>query len=125
MSIKLRSIALAFGLALALSPLAFGQDSTQTKPTDASRARSVSSGEKMKIKGVVTRRDADTFTVRDNNGVDTIVRLDNNTTVKSKGGFLRSGANYAQTQILRGLNLEVEGRGNASGELVADRIRFN
>ena len=79
----------------------------------------------MKIKGVVTRRDADTFTVRDNNGVDTIVRLDNNTTVKSKGGFLRSGANYAQTQILRGLNLEVEGRGNASGELVADRIRFN
>ena len=49
----------------------------------------------MKIKGVVTRRDSDTFTVRDNNGVDTIVRLDNNTSVKTKGGFLRSGANYA------------------------------
>jgi len=93
--------------------------------TATAGARTIQSGEKMKIKGVVTRRDADTFTVRDNNGVDTIVRLDNNTTVKSKGGFLRSGANYAQTQILRGLNLEVEGRGNASGELVADHIRFN
>jgi outer membrane protein OmpA-like peptidoglycan-associated protein len=73
----------------------------------------------------VTRRDADIFTVRDNNGIDTIVRLDDRTSVKAKGGFLRSGANYAQTQILRGLNLEVEGHGNASGELVADKIRFN
>src|SRR2546430_9067853 len=125
MSIKLRSIALAFGLALALSPLAFGQDSTQTKPTDASRARSVSSGEKMKVKGVVTRRDADTFTVRDINGVDTVVRLSDRTSVKSSGGFLRSGTNYGQTNILRGLNLEVEGHGGSSGELEADRGRFN
>jgi OOP family OmpA-OmpF porin len=125
MSIKLRSIALAFGLALALSPLAFGQDSTQTKPADASRARSVSSGEKMKIKGVVTRRDADTFTVRDINGVDTVVRLSDRTSVKSSGGFLRSGTNYGQTNILRGLNLEVEGRGGSNGELNAEKIRFN
>ena len=125
MSIKLRSIALAFGLALALSPLAFGQDSTQTKPTDASRARSVSSGEKMKVKGVVTRRDADTFTVRDINGVDTVVRLSDRTSVKSSGGFLRSGTNYGQTNILRGLNLEVDGRGGSNGELNAERIRFN
>src|SRR5438874_8520529 len=125
MSIKLRSIALAFGLALALSPLAFGQDSTQTKPTDASRARSVASGERMKIKGVVTRRDADTFTVRDVNGVDTVVRLSDRTSVKSSGGFLRSGTNYGQTNILRGLNLEVDGRGGSNGELNAERIRFN
>src|SRR5213082_1861445 len=125
MSIKLRSIALAFGLALALSPLAFGQDSTQTKPTDASRARSVSSGEKMKVKGVVTRRDADTFTVRDINGVDTVVRLSDRTSVKSSGGFLRSGTNYGQTNILRGLNLEVDGRGGSNGELNAERVRFS
>jgi outer membrane protein OmpA-like peptidoglycan-associated protein len=99
---------------------AVAQDTTPT-----AGARTIASGEKLKIKGVVTRRDPDTFTVRDNNGVDTIVRLDNSTSVKAKGGFLRSGANYAQTQILRGLNLEVEGRGNGSGELVADKIRFN
>lgn len=87
-------------------------------------SRSVSSGQKMKIKGVVTRRDADTFTVRDSNGVDTVVRLDDRTSVKSNGGFLRSGSNFAQTNILRGLNLEVEGRGNGSGELTAEKIRF-
>jgi len=124
----LRSMALAFGLALALSPLAFGQNSTQTAnnaPTDASRARSVSSGQKMKIKGVVVKRDADTFTVRDLGGVDTVVRLTDRTSVKSNGGFLRGGTNYGQTNILRGLNLEVEGHGGSNGELEADRVRFN
>src|SRR6185295_13866821 len=39
--------------------------------------------------------------------------------------FLRSGANYGQTQILRGLNLEIEGRGDASGNLLAEKVRFN
>jgi OOP family OmpA-OmpF porin len=79
----------------------------------------------MKLKGVVVRRDADTFVVRDINGVDTTVALDDRTSVKTKGGFLRSGSNYGQTQILRGLNLEVEGRGDASGNLLAEKIRFN
>src|SRR5262247_481689 len=93
--------------------------------TNPSGSRTVTSGQKMKIKGVVTRRDADTFTVRDMNGVDTVVRLDNGTSVKTKGGFLRGGSNYAQTSILRGLNVEVEGRGNGQGELAAEKIRFN
>jgi outer membrane protein OmpA-like peptidoglycan-associated protein len=88
-------------------------------------ARTVASGQKMKLKGVVTRRDADTFTVRDMNGVDTVVRLTDRTSVKTHGGFLRGGTNYAQTSILRGLNVEVEGRGNGSGELDAEKIRFN
>jgi len=93
--------------------------------TNPAGSRTVASGQKMKIKGVVTRRDADTFTVRDMNGMDTVVRLDDRTSVKTKGGFLRGGSNYAQTSILRGLNLEIEGRGNATGELQAEKIRFN
>jgi len=117
-----RSFALAFGLALVLSPLALGQDNNKSAAT---RARTVASGEKMKIRGVVVKRDADTFTVRDLTGNDTVVRLTDKTSVKSSGGFLRSGTNYGSTNILRGLNLEVEGRGGSSGELVADRVRFN
>jgi len=93
--------------------------------TNPAGSRTVASGQKMKIKGVVTRRDADTFTVRDMNGMDTVVRLDDKTSVKTHGGFLRGGSNYAQTSILRGLNLEIEGRGNGSGELLAEKIRFN
>ena len=93
--------------------------------TTPAGSRTVTSGQKMKLKGVVTRRDADTFVVRDMNGVDTTVRLDDRTSVKTKGGFLRGGSNYAQTSILRGLNVEVDGRGNGSGELAAEKIRFN
>lgn len=123
----IKSTTLAFGLALALSPLAFGQNQTPTNnaPADASRARSVSSGQKMKIKGVVVHRDPDTFTVRDLSGVDTVVRLSDRTSVKSNGGFLSGGTTYGQSLILRGLNLEVEGRGGSNGELNAEKVRFN
>jgi OOP family OmpA-OmpF porin len=115
------SLMLAISLLTFSASVAWAAQNT----TSTSGSRSVASGQKMKIKGVVTRRDADTFTIRDNNGVDTVVRLDDRTSVKTNGGFLRGGTKYAQTQILRGLNLEVEGRGNASGELAADKIRFN
>ncbi|MCM3902218.1 MAG: OmpA family protein [Pyrinomonadaceae bacterium] len=114
------SFALVLGLLVFSAPLALSQDTTATVGS-----RSVASGEKMKIKGVVTRRDSDTFVVRDNNGVDTTVRLAETTSVKTKGGFWGGGTNYAQTNILRGLNLEVEGRGNGSGELAAEKIRFS
>jgi outer membrane protein OmpA-like peptidoglycan-associated protein len=116
-----RSIALAFGLVLTLSPLALGQNSTST----ATRTRTVANGEKTKVKGVVVRRDADTFTVRDLTGNDTVVRMTDQTSVKTKGGFFSGGTRYASTQILRGLNLEVEGRGGSNGELVAEKVRFN
>jgi len=79
----------------------------------------------MKIKGVVVHRDPDTFTIRDLTGNDTTIRLTDRTSVKSNGGFMRSGTNYGQTNILRGLNLEVEGRGGSNGELVAEKIRFS
>src|ERR1041384_4167088 len=106
-------------LVFSASPI-LAQDTTQP-----AGSRTVTSGQKLKIKGVVTRRDSDTFTVRDMNGVDTVVRLSDKTSVKTKGGFLRGVNNYAQTSILRGLNLEVEGRGNGSGQLDAEKIRFN
>ena len=113
-------VVLATCLLVCSGSLALAQDTT-----NPAGSRTVASGQKMKVKGVVIRRDADTFTVRDINGVDTVVRLDDRTSVKTKGGFLRSGTNYATTNILRGLNLEVEGRGTASGELAAEKIRFN
>ena len=74
------SLTLAITLAAFSASIAFAQDTTPT-----AGARSVVSGQKMKLKGVVVRRDADTFVVRDINGVDTTVRLDDRTTVKTKG----------------------------------------
>jgi outer membrane protein OmpA-like peptidoglycan-associated protein len=116
----LRRLACACALALTLSAVAAAQNTTNTTAS----ARTIASGQKMKVKGVVTRRDADTFTVQDANGVLTTVVLTDRTSVKSKGGFLKSGSTYGQSNILRGLNLEVEGRGDAQGQLVAEKIRF-
>jgi outer membrane protein OmpA-like peptidoglycan-associated protein len=113
---------LVAALAFALAPATPAQNTTNQTGSSASR---VASGQKMKIKGVVVSRDPDSFMVRDLSGVDTTVLLTDQTSVKTKGGFLRSGTNYGQTSILRGLNLEVEGRTNESGQLVASKIRFN
>ena len=95
----LRLLALAFGLALALSPLTLAQNSQSTTAT----ARTVASGQKMSLKGVVVRRDADTFTVRDLSGADTVVRLTDRTSVKSKGGFCGAAcaASSSRTAVSR------------------------
>lgn len=125
LSRKLRrasSTALAIGVLLISVSLGVAQSQVATGSSTKSVA---ASGQKMKVKGVVTRRDADTFVMQDANGAETTVRLTNQTSVKTKGGFLRGGTNYAQTNILRGLNLEVEGRTDSSGELIAEKARFN
>ncbi|MDQ3743619.1 MAG: OmpA family protein [Acidobacteriota bacterium] len=125
-SSRVRFIGLTFALALALAATAFAQGSStaQAGNTSASNSRTVASGQKMTIKGVVTRRDADTFVVQDANGVETTVLLNDRTSVKTNGGFLRGGTNYGVTAILRGLNLTVEGTGDGTN-LVANKIRFN
>lgn len=108
---------------LLLAGASFASAQTGIAQASAS-ARTVANGQKGKITGVVVNRDADTFTVREDSGSDVVVRLTDATSVRSKGGFLRSGKNYGVTSILRGLNVEVEGRGNDSGELVASKVRF-
>jgi outer membrane protein OmpA-like peptidoglycan-associated protein len=107
-------------LLLSMSALVYGQ----TAPV-SSAIRSVPSGAKMKFRGVVISRDADNFTIRDRTRQDYIVRITDDTSVKTHGGFFRGGKKYPVTDILRGLIVEVEGRGDAQGTLVADKIRFN
>jgi outer membrane protein OmpA-like peptidoglycan-associated protein len=111
---------------MSLAPAVMGQASnTQTTKSQSMTARSVPSGAKMKFRGVVISRDADVFTIRDRTRTDYQVLITDNTSIKTNGGFLRSGKKYPVTDILRGLIVEVEGRGDAQGQLVADKIRFN
>jgi outer membrane protein OmpA-like peptidoglycan-associated protein len=79
----------------------------------------------MKFKGVVISRNADVFTIRDRSRADYQVLLTDRTSIKTNGGFLHSGKSYPVTDILRGLIVEVEGRGDGQGQLVADKIRFS
>jgi outer membrane protein OmpA-like peptidoglycan-associated protein len=122
------SIVWAVAIVLALVPVALGQSTNnQQQATQAPNTalRSVPAGAKMKFRGVVITRDADVFTIRDRTRADYQVLISDNTSIKTHGGFLRSGKKYPVTDILRGLIVEVEGRGDAQGQLVADKIRFN
>jgi len=125
----LRFTALALVVLLMGVPSGLGQ---KNMPANQSRdvgysssARATVSGQKAKVKGTIERRDADTFSIRDDHNMETIVLLTDRTSVKSKGGFFRSGKNYDVTSLLRGLNVEVEGVGNQLGQLVADKVRFD
>jgi outer membrane protein OmpA-like peptidoglycan-associated protein len=107
----------------------FGQ---QAKPDAQTRdtgyrpgVRQIASGQKAKVKGRIVRRDAETFSIRDDQDTEVIVRLTDQVSVKSKGGFFRRGKNYEVTSLLRGLPVEVEGRGNSEGQLVAEKVRFD
>ena len=113
---------------VSIAPAIMGQATTTTTQATRERSttvRSVPSGSKMKFRGVVISRDADIFTIRDRSRADYQVLITDNTSIKTNGGFLRSGKRYPVTDILRGLIVEVEGKGDNQGQLVADKIRFS
>jgi len=124
---RLNKTICALALMLALTPLVSAQfTNTQSNQTAANRTiQSIPNGAKMKFKGVVIEREGDLFRIRDRNRTDYQVVITDRTSVKTHGGFLRSGKRYPVTDILRGLIVEVEGRGDSQGQLVADKIRFD
>ena len=125
MTLRPHRIVCGLFLLLALSSLAWGQ-ATQVNPVSVERnLQSIPNGAKMKFKGVVIDREGEAFRIRDRNRADYQVAITERTSVKTHGGFLRSGKKYPVTDILRGLIVEVEGRGDAHGQLVAEKIRFD
>ena len=127
-STRYRLVVFAVLLGLANAALVLGQENSsvnQNRDT-ANRPgiRTISAGQKAKLRGSIVRREAETFSIRDEQDIETVVLLTERTSVKSKGGFLRMGKNYDVTNLLRGLPVEVEGVGNQDGQLVADKIRF-
>jgi OmpA-OmpF porin, OOP family len=112
-------IALTFFFVLANAGATSAQDNN-------ANMRQVSSGQKMKIQGIVIKRNADSFRVRDIKIVETDVVLTPSTEVRThKNGIFRGGTNYAASFILRGLRLQVEGVGNSNGQLVANLVKFD
>lgn len=88
------------------------------------QVRNLASGQKYKIEGVVVSQDDSSVIVRDSVGVETKVLIAPTTSIKTKGGFFGGGDKVATTQLVRGLNLTAEGRGDGSGGLAATKIRF-
>jgi OmpA-OmpF porin, OOP family len=85
----------------------------------------VAAGKKQKISGVVLSREIDKLVVRDINGSDVAVSVSGATKiVEKKANPFRGARTYPVTALLRGLEVEVEGRGDNSGALVAEKIKF-
>lgn len=92
---------------------------------DTTQVRTLTSGQKYKIEGVVVAKDDDsTFVVRDMTGNDTRVVIAPNASIKTNS-FWGSGDRFPVNSIVRGLNLEVEGRGDGAGNLSATKVRFD
>lgn len=90
------------------------------------QVRTLTAGQKYKIKGVVVSKDDEnTFIVRDSTGVDTKIVIAPESSIKTKGGLFGGGDKVASSQIVRGLYMEVEGRGDTAGSLAATKIRFD
>ena len=120
---KTTSITLALLSLLISTALAFaGANRTQEKGA----VQPVTSGQSVKTIGIVTKREADSFVMKEQSGVYRSVALSSSTSVKThrKGAF-RGGKSYGVSYILRGLRLEVSGRGNEQGQIVADSIKFD
>ena len=89
--------------------------------------KSVSDGEEVKVLGIINSRQPDSFVMTTLDGTSAYtVAINDSTSVKSNTkGVFRGGKHYEATYLLRGLRVEVEGRGNSNGELAAESVRFN
>jgi len=116
----------AFVLLSAGAGQAYAVGSLATK-TDRLAARAVPQEVVKKMKGVVVKREPDSFTMSETTGgPQTTVVLTSSTEVKShKRGVFRGSKDYGVSYILRGLRLEVDGVRNSDGTITADKIRFD
>ena len=86
--------------------------------------RAAVAGQKYKMKGViVSKQNETTFILRDSLSVDTKIVVSPGANIKSNG-FL-GGDKYAVTALVRGLNMEIEGVGDSTGSVLANKIRFD
>lgn len=118
----LKSIMMALCLTMASTAMAY-----QNNGNDSRRVQTqVASGQKMKVQGLIVSRDANSFTMRDMTGSELTVQLAPTTKVEEKkGNPFRSAKKYTNDSVIRGLFVEVQGRGDASGALVAEKIKFS
>jgi len=115
-SLSLTSQALATS-ALAQDPVSGDTDSRMTQ---------VGSAAKTKVKGVILRREDSSFILRSDMGSDYNVRFGGTTKMEEKkSNPFRGSKKYAAQQLLPGLYVEVEGRGDGSGALAAEKIKFS
>lgn len=118
--------ALLVVLALGIPAVAQQQETTTSTMQQQSAATSIPAGQKQKISGVIVQHDADNILVRDYKGTNYNVNLSSSTKIKErKSNPFRGSKKYVPADLSRGLAVEIEGRGNDAGALIADEIKFS
>jgi OmpA-OmpF porin, OOP family len=86
----------------------------------------IASGQKQKVSGVIIELNSEALVVRDEIGSAVNVVLTDDTRVQQKKRKIFGDAtNYPASRLLRGLFIELEGRTNNSGYIVAEKILFS
>jgi outer membrane protein OmpA-like peptidoglycan-associated protein len=121
---------IALVLVLAFSGAVFGQDgnvsSGPLSTSGSAASRTIGEGQELKTEGIVVARNAETFSLREADGTQTVVVWTNKTKIKTvRKGLFRADRSSKASEIVRGLRLKVEGKGNGDGQLVARNIRFD
>lgn len=86
--------------------------------------RTFTAGEKSKIQGVIVAHQGDLLKVRGDDDAIENVDLTNTTKIELKKSLGRHTA-MNMDSLVPGLRVEVQGRGNEKGDLVADRVTFD
>ena len=119
----------ALALILSLASVALAQENPTGELVGlkaSANTRTVPDGQKLKVRGIIIKSSADSFTLREPDGTETVVALTDKTKIKAaKKNWFRQYKAAGASSMLRGLQLEAEGRGNQAGELVAAKIRFD
>jgi OmpA-OmpF porin, OOP family len=118
-----RFMALIFALAVSAGLPALGTSAAGgAGPQAEGTSHAVPDGQKAKVKGVVTRRTPDGFILKDAKFVETSVALTDTTSLLLDGKQATREQRAELAKLVGGIIAQVEGRGNASGQLVAERI---
>ena len=112
------TIGVILGLTLATAVFAQGSIKGQLRPNSE-----IASRQKQNVSGVIVDRNAESLVVRDETGSEINVLLTDSTNVRQHKKKQILGADTPQ--LMSGLFVEVVGRTNNSGYLVAERIRFS
>ncbi|MBV9500572.1 MAG: OmpA family protein [Acidobacteriaceae bacterium] len=91
----------------------------------AAQTQSVQQGQPLKVKGVISSRNGPDMAVTEGDGTRIVAVLDDGTQVQMKEGHFGFRKKHIDlTLLLPGLRMEVEGTGNASGQLIAQKVTF-
>jgi OmpA-OmpF porin, OOP family len=121
----IKSLVVVLSLALTNSVMAYQNGGMKDNDSRKIQTR-VASGQKMKVQGTVISRDTNNLIVRDTTGSELTVQLSGSTKIEEKkSNPFRGAKKYSTDEVIRGLYVEIEGRGGSSGDLMAEKIKFS